>query len=82
MYRIQLHLTESQERRLRTLARSRGTTRAALIREGIEAILRTGGAAADDPLLGLIGQAGAGGVREGSERHDLLLGDAKLGRHR
>ena len=82
MWRIQLHLTEGQDRRLRALARSRRTTRAALLREGVELVLQQGGATEDDPLLLLIGQAGAGGIPDASETHDRLLGEAKLGRRR
>ena len=82
MERIQLHLTSLQARRLRVLARVRHTTRAALIREGVETILQEGGAAEDDPLLDLIGQAARGGASDGSVAHDRLLGEAKLGRRR
>jgi hypothetical protein len=83
MQRIQLHLTDGQARRLRALARARHTTRAALIRAGIEAVLRQGSGAEGDSLLVLIGQAGAGGVpTNASEAHDRLIGAAKLGRHR
>src|SRR5437870_4239718 len=67
MHRIQLHLTGSQARRLGVLARARRTTRAALIREGIESVLRSGSSPDADPLLALIGEAGAGGVPDASE---------------
>jgi hypothetical protein len=82
MTRLQLLLPESQDQRLRTLARTQGTTRAELIRRGIDNILRESGLGDDDPLLGLIGQAGHGGDRRASQEHDRLLAEAKLGRPR
>ena len=72
MVRIQLHLTEQQDRRLRTRARKEGTTRAELIRRGIELVL-SDQAPASDALLGLIGSAGAGPHTNLSEDHDRLL---------
>jgi len=72
MIRIQLHLTASQDQRLRALARRAGRTRAALIRRGIELLLRDSGLG-DDPLLQLVGAAGPAGRGDVSERHDELL---------
>jgi len=72
MIRIQLHLTEQQDRRLQALARRRGITRAELIREGIDLVLQ-GAASGGDPLLELVGAAGPAGRRDGATRHDDLV---------
>jgi len=73
MDRIQLHLTGDQSRRLKSLARARGTTRAALIRKGIDWILRAVDDPAEDPLMDLVRHAGPGGDRRGSVEHDRIL---------
>jgi Arc/MetJ-type ribon-helix-helix transcriptional regulator len=72
MLRIQLHLTEQQDRRLRALARRRGSARADLIRQGIDLLLQKE-AGQDDPLLALVGAAGPAGRSDVSERHDDIL---------
>jgi hypothetical protein len=72
MIRIQLHLTERQDRLLRELARRAGSTRADMIRRGIDRLLGEQEAAAD-PLLELIGAAGNAGRPDSSERHDELI---------
>lgn len=59
MTRVQILLTEEQDRRLKALARRLGTSKAKLVREGVEFVLQRrerGGTA--DPLLDLTGQAG------------------------
>lgn len=77
MIRIQLHLPDHQDRRLRALARKKARTRAELIRQGIELVLRQD-ADAIDPLLELIGAAGPAARTDLSERHDdYLHGEAK-----
>jgi hypothetical protein len=70
--RIQLHLTEEQDRRLRALGRARDRNRAELIREAIELLLHNG-ELAQDPLLDLIGAAGPAGRSDVSQNHDKLL---------
>jgi hypothetical protein len=72
MIRIQIHIDERQDRLLRSIARDTGTTRARLIRQGIDLLLRTG-TEDDDPLMGLVGAAGPAGRTDVSERHDDLL---------
>ena len=74
MIRIQLHLTESQDQRLRKLARRRGVSRAHLIRQGIERVLAEGGGKSD-ALLDLIGVAGPASRTDLSENHDDVLYD-------
>jgi hypothetical protein len=72
MIRIQLHLADEQDRKLRALGRARGRSRAELIREAIELFFRDG-ATGKDPLLALIGAAGPAGRTDVSENHDELL---------
>lgn len=72
MVRIQLHLTERQDRRLKALAKARHLSRAELIRRGIELVLQEESPEAD-PLLELIGTAGPAGRSDVSERHDDVL---------
>lgn len=72
MVRIQLHLTEEQDRRLRSLAARRGITRAELIRRGIDLALDEE-ASGRDALLELVGAAGTAVAPDLSERHDDIL---------
>lgn len=72
MIRIQLHLTERQDRLLRELARRSRSTRADLIRRGIDRLL--GAQEGDeDPLLELVGAAGTAGRPDSSDRHDEVI---------
>jgi len=71
--RIQIHLTEEQDRKLRTLAARRGTTRAELVRRGVDWVLRSGAGRGEDSLLSLIGAAPPGGPNDASENHDQYL---------
>ena len=73
MARLQVSLTEEQERQLDALARERKLTKSALVREGIEWVLQQKRAATDDPLLDLIGQAGRIGDTDVSTHHDAYL---------
>jgi hypothetical protein len=72
MIRIQLHLTELQDRRLRALAKRKGTVRADLIRRGIDLLLQEESTESDS-LLKLIGVAGPAGRSDIAERHDDIL---------
>ncbi|MFL5318808.1 MAG: CopG family transcriptional regulator [Myxococcaceae bacterium] len=71
MVRIQLHLTSAQDRQLRAMARKRGTTRAELIRRGIDRLLAGGDD--QDPLLALAGQVRGKDPGDVSENHDTYL---------
>lgn len=73
MVRIQLHLTDEQDVRLRALARKRGVTRAELIRRGIDHVLQEEDLGGHDPLLDLVGSAGVAIAPDLSERHDDVL---------
>jgi hypothetical protein len=72
MLRIQLHLADEEDRRLRVLARETGQTRAALIRHGIELLL-SGAAPQAEPLLDLIGAAGPAARHDIAQAHDEIL---------
>jgi hypothetical protein len=72
MLRIQLHLSEAQDQKLRALARKRGTARAELIRRGIDLLLQEE-TTDTDSLLELVGAAGPAGRSNVSEEHDALL---------
>jgi hypothetical protein len=75
--RTQISLTSSQARELRRLARKRGMSMAALIREAVD---RAYGAGASDDARWQRALASVGGFRSDrsdvSERHDEMLGDA------
>jgi hypothetical protein len=72
MIRIQLHITEAQNRSLRALARERGGTRADQIRRAIDLMLAQG-VGKQDALLELVGALGPAQRADLSERHDELL---------
>ena len=73
MTRVQVLLTEEQDRRLETLARRLGISKAKLVREGVEVVLQRREAKGRDPLLDLIGQAGRISRTDVSRRHDAYL---------
>lgn len=79
MHRIQVQLTDAQERALREMARLRGESISALIREGVERLIepeRSSREAARARGLKLIGIMGPGHPPDLSERHDAYLADA------
>jgi hypothetical protein len=73
MTRVQILLTEEQDRRLEALARRLGTSKAKLVREGVDFVLQDRQRGATDPIVGLIGQAGRVGHKDISRRHDAYL---------
>jgi hypothetical protein len=77
MTRVQILLTDDQDRRLETLARRRRVSKARLVREGVELVLGRPEEASTDSLLALVGQAGRAGRRDLSRRHDAYLAVAK-----
>jgi hypothetical protein len=75
--RVQILLTEEQDRRLEALARRLAKSKSTLVREGVERVLQERESACSDPLLELIGQAGRIGRKDVSMRHDAVLAGAK-----
>ncbi|MEO8134145.1 MAG: CopG family transcriptional regulator [Betaproteobacteria bacterium] len=77
MTRVQILLSEEQDRRLEALARRLGVSKSTLVREGVESVLLRREAGNSDPLLELVGQAGPITRKDVSRRHDAVLGEAK-----
>ena len=73
MTRVQILLSETQDRRLERLARRLGTSKAMLVREGVDFVLDRREARGLDSLLDLVGQAGRVGRRRVSRDHDRYL---------
>jgi hypothetical protein len=71
--RVQILLTEEQDRKLETLARRLRTSKASLVRDGVEFVLQHRTAPTRDALLNLIGQAGRVGRKDIATRHDEYL---------
>ena len=82
MTRVQILLSEEQDRRLEILARRLGASKSTLVREGVESVLQRREAGKCDPLLELVGQAGRIGRNDVSRRHDAYLDEAKRKRGR
>jgi Arc/MetJ-type ribon-helix-helix transcriptional regulator len=81
MTRVQVLLPEDQDRRLEALAAKRRESKGKLIRRALDLLLQTE-SAEEEPLLGLIGQAGHGRRADVSDRHDLVLADSERARNR
>ncbi|MGH9381446.1 MAG: CopG family transcriptional regulator [Thermoanaerobaculia bacterium] len=81
MTRVQILLSEDQDRHLERLAAERGQSKASLVRQALDLLFRTE-PAGDEPLLGLIGQAGRAGRGDVSRVHDRILSDEARRRHR
>ncbi len=76
MTRVQVLLTEDQDRQLELLARRLRTSKGALVREGVETVLQRRRTGIQDSLLALIGQAGRMGRKDLSRTHDAFLAKA------
>lgn len=77
MHRIQIQLTEEQERMLRELAALRGSSISALVREGVEALIAPDLAERShrkERVLSLMG-AFRSGLGDVSKRHDDYFAD-------
>jgi predicted transcriptional regulator len=79
MTRVQILLSEDQDRRLEALAAKRRESKGKLIRRALDLLLRTE-EADEDPLLALIGQAGR--HHRVATHHDRVLADAERTRNR
>ena len=73
MTRVQILLTEEQDRRLTALAQRLRTSKAKLVREGVEFVLQRRQRGSGDALVELIGQAGLVGHKDISQSHDTYL---------
>ncbi len=80
--RVQILLSEEQDRRLEALARRLGASKSTLVREGVDSVLQRREPGNSDSLLDLVGQAGPIGRKDVSRRHDAYLGEAKRKRGR
>jgi predicted transcriptional regulator len=76
MTRVQILLSEDEDRRLKQLSEARGESKSSLVRRalgiffGLESEER-------EPLLALVGQAGRAGTRQAARHHDRLLVEAQ-----
>ena len=78
MHRIQIQLTDAQERALREMARLRGQSISALIREGVDRLIAPVDAARAAALERMERALGAGnsGLSDVSRNHDKYLAEA------
>ena len=81
MTRVQILLSEDQDRRLEALATKRRESKGKLIRHALDLLLRAE-SEEEEPLLNLIGQAGRGRRPDASDRHDQILAGSKHARNR
>jgi Arc/MetJ-type ribon-helix-helix transcriptional regulator len=87
MHRIQVQLTAEQERRLKELAKLRGASISALIREGVDRLLDPARRAEDERWARATAVVGSvkGPAGDVAEDHDAWFADAiaekKLRRH-
>ncbi|HSB68445.1 MAG TPA: ribbon-helix-helix domain-containing protein [Candidatus Methylomirabilis sp.] len=82
MTRVQVLLTEEQDRRLESLARRMRVSKTRLVREGVDLVLQRMEQEWADPLLSLVGQAGRVGRKDVSARHDAFLAATERRRNR
>ena len=82
MTRVQILLTEEQDRQLEQLARRLGTSKASLVRDGVDFVLQRRQARTRDAVLDLIGQAGRVGRKDIAARHDQYLAGTRRVRGR
>ena len=82
MIRVQIYLDEDDDRWLEEQARASGTTKSAMIRDGIKKLRVEEVPLEEDPLMELIGLAGydPDGVVDGSVNHDKYIYDAEYER--
>jgi hypothetical protein len=82
MTRVQVLLTEKQDRELESLARRLRTSKTGLVREGVDAVLHRRSTQSSDALLDLVGLAGRIGRKDVARRHDAYLVGAVRKRRR
>lgn len=74
---VQVYLEEHQHRVLREIARRRRVSVARLLRDGADRVIREALPPEHDPLMELPTLAASGGPRDGAERHDAYLTQAR-----
>jgi predicted DNA-binding protein len=72
MTRVQVLLTDEEDRRLEELAETRGESKSSLVRRAVDLLFQLEDRE-DEPLLALVGQAGRSGTSHGARDHDRLL---------
>ncbi|HSB79510.1 MAG TPA: ribbon-helix-helix domain-containing protein [Candidatus Methylomirabilis sp.] len=82
MTRVQVLLTEEQDRRLESVARRMRVSKTQLVREGVDLVLQRVERKGADPLLSLVGQAGRVGRKDVSAQHDAFLAAIERRRNR
>lgn len=82
MTRVQILLTEEQDRQLERLARRLGRSKASLVRDGVEFVLQRRQGPTHDAVLDLIGQAGRVGRKDVAAHHDQYLAGTRQVRPR
>lgn len=80
MTRVQVLLTEEQDRKLEEAARRMRVSKTSLVRRGVDIVLRTAAEQSDNPIASLAGQAGRVGRRDVSRLHDACLLGVRRGR--
>jgi ATP-dependent DNA ligase len=76
MTRVQILLSDEQDRRLEEIAEARGESKSSLVRHAVDLLLRLE-PEEGEPLLALVGQAGRSGVRQGARHHDRVIAGAE-----
>jgi predicted transcriptional regulator len=76
MTRVQILLSEDEDRRLEELSEARGESKSSLVRRALGLFFELE-AEDRDPLLTLAAQAGRAGTRQAARHHDRLLAEAK-----
>jgi Arc/MetJ-type ribon-helix-helix transcriptional regulator len=74
--RVQILLSEDEDRQLEELAAARRESKSSLVRRAVDLLLRLE-ADQGEPLLALVGQAGRSGTRRAARNHDRILTDAQ-----
>ncbi len=81
MIRVQILLSEEEDRQLESLARKRRESKTSLVRRALTLLFRSEHNERE-PLLGLIGQAGLATPQRAGIRHDEVLQEAERRRNR
>jgi hypothetical protein len=77
MVRTQISLTEDQHIALTKLAKARGTSMSALVRQAVDELVRLSGATAAEALLKWADEYGGPMGGDIATRHDEILGEGR-----